>query len=124
MRPAPRLLLNTPDIELWPGGLLRARSNADARILSRASMVLRRKRDGRYLAALLPEGMQPLLPHWTREAGVEAALDALDALNATGKTIGVISHVEAMKERIPVQIKVKKINGLGYSRLDREFAVQ
>ena len=55
---------------------------------------------------------------------LDTALDALDALNATGKTIGVISHVEAMKERIPVQIKVKKINGLGYSRLDKEFAVQ
>lgn len=39
---------------------------------------------------------------------LDTALDALDALNATGKTIGVISHVEAMKERIPVQIKVKK----------------
>ncbi len=39
---------------------------------------------------------------------LDAALDALDALNASGKTIGVISHVEAMKERIPVQIKVKK----------------
>ena len=34
-----------------------------------------------------------------------------DALNASGKIIGVISHVEAMKDRIPVQIKVKKING-------------
>ncbi len=55
---------------------------------------------------------------------LDTALDALDALNATGKTIGVISHVEAMKERIPVQIKVKKINGLGYSRLDKEYAVQ
>ncbi|WP_150182857.1 exonuclease subunit SbcC [Enterobacter asburiae] len=55
---------------------------------------------------------------------LDTALDALDALNATGKTIGVISHVEAMKERIPVQIKVKKINGLGYSRLDKEFAVE
>ncbi len=54
---------------------------------------------------------------------LDTALDALDALNASGKTIGVISHVEAMKERIPVQIKVKKINGLGYSRLDKEFAV-
>ncbi|MBP2154448.1 AAA family ATPase [Erwinia rhapontici] len=49
---------------------------------------------------------------------LDSALDALDALNASGKTIGVISHVEAMKERIPVQIKVKKINGLGYSRLE------
>ena len=54
---------------------------------------------------------------------LDTALDALDALNASGKVIGVISHVEAMKERIPVQIKVKKINGLGYSRLDKVFAV-
>ncbi|EYD87400.1 nuclease sbcCD subunit C [Escherichia coli 1-176-05_S3_C2] len=55
---------------------------------------------------------------------LDTALDALDALNASGKTIGVISHVEAMKERIPVQIKVKKINGLGYSKLDNTFAVK
>ncbi len=54
---------------------------------------------------------------------LDTALDALDALNASGKTIGVISHVEAMKERIPVQIKVRKVNGLGYSRLDRQFSV-
>lgn len=55
---------------------------------------------------------------------LDTALDALDALNASGKTIGVISHVDAMKERIPVQIKVKKINGLGYSKLDNAFAVK
>ncbi|TDN56394.1 exonuclease subunit SbcC [Scandinavium goeteborgense] len=55
---------------------------------------------------------------------LDTALDALDALNASGKVIGVISHVEAMKERIPVQIKVKKINGLGYSKLDKVFAVE
>ena len=54
---------------------------------------------------------------------LDTALDALDTLNASGKTIGVISHVEAMKERIPVQIKVNKINGLGVSRLAKEFAV-
>ncbi|MFK3660922.1 exonuclease subunit SbcC [Scandinavium sp. NPDC088450] len=54
---------------------------------------------------------------------LDTALDALDALNASGKVIGVISHVEAMKERIPVQIRVKKINGLGYSKLDKTFAV-
>ncbi|WP_343553634.1 SbcC/MukB-like Walker B domain-containing protein [Pantoea sp.] len=49
---------------------------------------------------------------------LDTALDALDALNASGKTIGVISHVEAMKERIPVQIRVRKMNGLGYSKLE------
>lgn len=55
---------------------------------------------------------------------LEVALDALDALNAGGKMIGVISHVEALKERIPVQIRVHKGVGLGYSRLDRRFAVE
>ncbi|MGB8663973.1 MAG: exonuclease subunit SbcC [Serratia inhibens] len=52
---------------------------------------------------------------------LDTALDALDSLNASGKTIGVISHVEAMKERIPVQIKVNKVNGLGISRLEPQF---
>ena len=54
----------------------------------------------------------------------EVALDALDNLNASRKTIGVISHVEAMKERIPVQLRVHKGVGLGYSRLDARFAVK
>lgn len=71
-------LLNTPEVELWPGGLLHARSNADARILARARRVLRRKLDGRYLAAELPEGLMPLIPGLPREAGIEAALDRLD----------------------------------------------
>ncbi|MFE8645317.1 AAA family ATPase [Sphingomonas sp. NCPPB 2930] len=54
---------------------------------------------------------------------LEIALDALDSLNAGGKTIGIISHVEALKERIPVQIRVRKGIGLGYSGLDAQFAV-
>ncbi|QRY79224.1 AAA family ATPase [Pseudomonas sp. PDNC002] len=52
---------------------------------------------------------------------LEVALDALDSLNATGKTIGVISHVEALKERIPVQLKVHKGVGMGYSQLESQF---
>nr|WP_301295452.1 AAA family ATPase [Pseudomonas nitroreducens] len=52
---------------------------------------------------------------------LEVALDALDSLNASGKTIGVISHVEALKERIPVQLKVHKGVGMGYSQLDARF---
>ncbi|WP_422911435.1 SbcC/MukB-like Walker B domain-containing protein [Pseudomonas sp. MAC6] len=53
---------------------------------------------------------------------LEIALDALDNLNASGKMIGVISHVAALKERIPVQLKVHKSVGMGYSTLDRRFA--
>jgi exonuclease SbcC len=54
---------------------------------------------------------------------LDIALDALDNLNASGKMIGVISHIEAMKERIPTQLRVIKKSGLGVSELDREFAV-
>jgi exonuclease SbcC len=55
---------------------------------------------------------------------LEAVLDALDNLNASGKMIGVISHIEALKERIPTQINVKKGEGLGYSRMDERFLIQ
>ncbi|ACS86692.1 AAA family ATPase [Musicola paradisiaca] len=58
------------------------------------------------------------------EETLDTALDVLDNLNASGKTIGVISHVEAMKERIQVQIRVRKRNGLGISQLDSEYAVK
>lgn len=42
---------------------------------------------------------------------LEIALDALDSLNAGGKMIGIISHVEALKARIPVQIRIEKGKG-------------
>ena len=48
---------------------------------------------------------------------LETALAALDSLNASGKMIGIISHVEALKERIPVQIRVDKAGGVGHSKL-------
>ena len=88
MRRHPALLINTADIELWPGGLLRARSNADARALARARWVLRRKRDGQYLAAATANGLLPLVPHLMREPGIEEALDALDlALHGTQRAL-------------------------------------
>ena len=48
---------------------------------------------------------------------LEIALTALESLNASGKMIGIISHVEALKERIPAQIRVDKGGGIGHSRL-------
>jgi len=74
---APRYLLNSDAIEVWPASLLRARGNHDARILAQADWLLRRKRDGRYLAARLPQGLMPLVTHFWREPGVDEALDAL-----------------------------------------------
>ncbi len=82
MRLSSNLLINTPDIELWPGGILHARCNRDARALARASHVLRRKCDGRFLAADLPEGLQPLVPRLMHEKGIGAAIDALGTIPA------------------------------------------
>jgi zinc D-Ala-D-Ala carboxypeptidase len=79
MRPLPRILLNTAQIEVWPAWLLAARSNRDARTICAARWVLRRKRDGRYLAAEWPQGWMALDPYWSREPGVDAALHAVDA---------------------------------------------
>ena len=82
-RTAPRWLHNTADIELWPGGLLRARRNDEARLLARAGLVLRRKRDGRYLAACTADAVHPLVPALGREPGLDAALDLLDILSGS-----------------------------------------
>jgi D-alanyl-D-alanine carboxypeptidase len=76
--PVANTLLNTDHIELWPAPLLRARSNTDARVMARASRVLRRKDDGRYLAAVVPEGLVGLLSGWSRTPGIDAALDRLE----------------------------------------------
>ncbi len=95
MRIPARTLLNTAEIELWPAWLLRARANGDARILSRASRVLRRKCDGRYLAAVLPEGLMPLVPRLAREAGVDEVV-----LNVTGvyKACGHQAAMDDLKQ--------------------------
>lgn len=47
---------------------------------------------------------------------LDVAISALENLQASGKMIGVISHVEALKERIGTQIEVSKQPG-GYSKI-------
>ena len=59
------------------------------------------------------------------EETLESALDTLSALRADGKHIGVISHIAALTERIPTQIRItpeqggrSRINGPGCRRSD------
>ncbi len=47
---------------------------------------------------------------------LDIAMDALESLQASGKMIGIISHVEALKERISTQIVVEKQAG-GHSKI-------
>jgi D-alanyl-D-alanine carboxypeptidase len=114
MRPASPLLLNTPEVEIWPGGLLRARSNADARALSRARHVLRRKRDGQYLAADLPEGLLALVPRLRREAGLDVALAALEQLH-TGRHPAWHAHGELPLDRLHDRLDALGIDEASYS---------
>lgn len=48
---------------------------------------------------------------------LRVAMDALESLRTQGRKIGVISHVQEMSERIPVQIRVSR-SGNGRSRVD------
>ena len=48
---------------------------------------------------------------------LQLAMDALDGLQAQGRKVGVISHVQEMHERIPVQIQVRR-QGNGLSSVE------
>lgn len=50
-------------------------------------------------------------------ATLNIAMDALERLHNQGRKVGVISHVQEMTERIPVQIKVSKQNS-GRSKVE------
>ncbi|WP_353981628.1 AAA family ATPase [Salinicola endophyticus] len=53
-------------------------------------------------------------------ASLALAMDALDGLQAQGRRVGVISHVQEMHERIPLQIRVEpKGNGASEVRVQR-----
>lgn len=47
---------------------------------------------------------------------LDTVISTLEMLHSTGKTIGIISHVEALKERITTQIQVSK-SGSGVSKI-------
>jgi exonuclease SbcC len=91
----------------YQGGVLRATDNLSggesflvslALALGLAKMA---SRNVRLDSLFLDEGFGTL-----DEETLEIALDTLGGLHQEGKLIGIISHVAALKERIPTQIKV------------------
>ena len=111
MHPRPDLLLNTATIELWPAYLLRARGNRDARAMARARYVLRRKRDGRFLAADLPEGLLPLVPRLRAEVGLD---DALDWLESTQQSrMHRAAALDAAMRVLPLDGLASRLDALG-----------
>lgn len=107
-------LLNTPDIEVWPAGLLRARGNTNARLLARARRVLRRKRDGAWLAAELEHGLHALQPHLGREPGMAAASRAL--VTHPGQLRSGLEHVGTLPlHRLHERLQVLGLDADGYA---------
>lgn len=107
-QPLKSTLLNTSRIELWPADLLRVRSNADARILAGAHAVLRRKHDGRYLAAVSAHGVHPLVPGLPREPGLDDAWDALE--NFENATRGFDADAQGL---LPLHALQERLHALG-----------
>ena len=48
---------------------------------------------------------------------LQGVMAALSGLHAQGRKVGLITHVEEMKEQIPVQVRVTKL-GQGRSRVE------
>ncbi len=74
-------LLNATEVDAVPTGMLSARRNPHARQLARASWLLRRKRDGRFLATLAASGGRHWLqPFDDQAAAMQPAVDELLAM--------------------------------------------
>ncbi len=107
LRRADDLALQVEDVDM--GGEARATrslSGGERFLVSLAlALALSRMGDKGGLAATLfiDEGFGSL-----DAASLEVAIDALDNLQSQGRQVGVISHVEAMKDRITTRITVTK----------------
>jgi D-alanyl-D-alanine carboxypeptidase len=94
MRIREQRLINTEHVEAIPAWLARARGNATARHLAQADWLLRRKSDGRFLAALDSESVQPLDPIAMRpHSGIS------DALRAVARGYGVEIELDEQATR-------------------------
>lgn len=110
LRRAAELALQVEDVEM--GGEARATRSLSGgeRFLVSLALALALSRMGGKggLAATLfiDEGFGSL-----DATSLDLAIDALEGLQSQGRQVGVISHVDAMKDRIPVQIMVSKLGG-------------
>ena len=61
---------------------------------------------GRPKALALRDELRAFVPQLASDPRLGQALALLEHLHASGRRVGVISHVEELKERIPVKIEV------------------
>ena len=68
-------------------------------------------------ASRIATGISSVKANAYADVPCQLAMDALDGLQAQGRKVGVISHVQEMHERIPVQIQVRR-QGNGLSTVE------
>jgi D-alanyl-D-alanine carboxypeptidase len=91
MRLRAQRLINTKLVEAIPAWLARARANPTARRLARSDWLLRRKSDGRFLAAVAGDIVHSLDPSTLRAgSGIGDALDAI--ANGSGAQVVLDEH--------------------------------
>ena len=113
MRPFPQHLINTPDIEIWPAHLLTARSNRDARAIAQSRHVLRRKRDGRYVAAANGDRVIPLWHDTRIEPGLREALRQLARRRPVDSETLPLARLEQRLARLGLDRAYAERSGLG-----------
>ena len=99
LHPADWRLINGDLLEALPARLARARGNADARLLAGADWLLRRKRDGRFLAVRRGDQVIELrrgaIPETLRDELVELA--AADAAGEAERPVsGLLSRLQSL----------------------------
>ncbi|MBS0458255.1 MAG: D-alanyl-D-alanine carboxypeptidase family protein [Proteobacteria bacterium] len=91
MKSPSQRLLNTPLVEAVPAWLAKARGNATARTLAQSEWLLRRKLDGRFLAAVAGHSVRSLDAATLRtDTGIGAALDAI--ARDCGQDVSITTH--------------------------------
>jgi len=96
-------------IDTWQGGVVRTVKNLSGGEVFLVSLALALGLSGmasqnvRVDSLFLDEGFGTL-----DNDTLETALSALSSLEQEGKLIGIISHVPALQERIPVRISIEK----------------
>lgn len=103
------LPLDMQVIDTWQGGVIRSVKNLSGGEIFMVSLALAlglshmASQNVRVDSLFLDEGFGTL-----DDDALETALSTLSGLEQEGKLIGVISHVSALKERIPVRISIEK----------------
>ncbi|MBS0461587.1 MAG: D-alanyl-D-alanine carboxypeptidase family protein [Proteobacteria bacterium] len=89
-------LLNTPLVEALPAWLAKPRGNATARTLAQSQWLLRRKLDGRFLAAVTGHTVRSLDAATLRtDTGIGAALDAI--ADDCGQMVAIATHAGPLR---------------------------